>query len=124
MTRVHPTRVGVHQEVVVRGLCSVLGGHQLFFDPFGNGVTFNIESTLQTAQARAFLAGFDDDFAFFWAVGVTSRVFAVLFTAGFATVALSAVWCEAEFDECVALAVWASEGDCNGHEIILQKPTT
>jgi hypothetical protein len=42
-----------------------------------------------------------------------------LFLAGFAAVALSAVWGEAEFDEGFALAVRASEGDCNGHEIIL-----
>ena len=65
------------------------------------------------------MAGVDDDFFFFWAVGVGTRVFAVLFTAGFAFVALSAVWSKSVFDEVFALAVWASEGDGNGHEIIL-----
>ena len=70
-----------------------MGVHQLFFNPFRDCVPFNTESALQTAQARAFLAGVDDDFFLFWAVGVATRVFAVLFLAGFATVALSAVWC-------------------------------
>lgn len=38
------------------------------------------------------MAGFDDDVFFFLTVGVGARVFTVLFLAGFATVALSAVW--------------------------------
>jgi hypothetical protein len=38
------------------------------------------------------LAGFDDDLFFFVAVGVGAWVFTVLFLAGFAFVALSAVW--------------------------------
>jgi hypothetical protein len=53
------------------------------------------------------LTGFDDNFFFFWAVRVGARCFAVLFAAGFATVALSAVWGEAEFDEGFTLAVGA-----------------
>jgi hypothetical protein len=70
------------------------------------------------------LAGFDDNVFLFLAVTVWARIFAVLFKAGFATVALSAVWSEAEFDEGIALAVGAGQGDCDGHEFILKQPTT
>lgn len=38
------------------------------------------------------MAGFDDDVFFFLAVGVGTRLFVVLFLAGFASVALSAIW--------------------------------
>jgi hypothetical protein len=57
-------------------------------------------------------------------VGVIAGVFTVLFAAGFAAVALSSVWGEAEFEEVIALAVWAGQGDGDGHENILTPPTT
>jgi hypothetical protein len=57
------------------------------------------------------LAGFDDDLFFFWAVSVGAWVFTVLFLAGFATEALSAIWGETVFDEVFTLAVWAGKGD-------------
>ena len=53
---------------------------------------------------------------FLFGVGIGARVFAVLFTAGVAFVALSAVGGEPVFDECFALAVGASQGDCDGHD--------
>ena len=48
----------------------------------------------------------------------------MLFAASFATIALSSVWDEAEFEEVIALAVWAGQGDSDGHEDILTPPTT
>lgn len=77
------------------------------------------EGALQTSEARAFLAGLDDDVFFFLAVGVAASVLAVLLAAGFAAVALPAVGSEAEFDEVFAVAVWAGQGDRDGHEVIL-----
>jgi hypothetical protein len=124
MTRLHPIRAFVPMEVVVSGWCSTLGVDPLFFNPNRNCLTVHTKSSFYASKTRTFLAGFDDDVFFFLAVGVGAGVFTVLFVAGFAFVALSAVWCESEFDEGIALAEWASEGNCNGHEIILHPTTT
>jgi hypothetical protein len=65
------------------------------------------------------LGGFDDDVFFFFAVGVTSSILSVLFAASFAAVALTTIGGEAEFEEVVALAVWASQGMGDRHGYIL-----
>jgi hypothetical protein len=70
-------------------------------------MTIHTEGALDSTKTRAFLGCFDDDVFFFFVVGVTASVFSVLFAAVFATVALSAVGGEAEFDEVFALAVRA-----------------
>ena len=57
-------------------------------------------------------------------MGVTAGVFTVLFATGFAAVALSSVWGETEFEEVIALAVWAGQGDGDWHGDILTPPTT
>ena len=82
------------------------------------------KGALDSTKARAFLAGFDDNVFFGFAVGVAASVLAVLLTAVFAAVALSAVGCEAEFDEVFALAVWAGQCVRDWHGIILKQPTT
>ena len=48
----------------------------------------------------------------------------MLFATSFAAVALSSIWGKTEFEEVIALAVWAGQGDSDGHEDILTPPTT
>jgi hypothetical protein len=82
------------------------------------------EGALDSTEARAFLGGFDDNVFFDFAVGVAASVFSVLFAASFATVALTTVGCEAEFDKVLALAVWAGQRVGDWHDVILKQPTT
>ena len=91
-----------------------------FFDPSSHGVTADTESALKTSGAGAFLVGVEDDGFFCVAVTAFSGVFAVLFVAVEAVVALPAVVGVAVAFEAVALAVRAGQGDRDGHENILQ----
>jgi hypothetical protein len=79
-------------------------------------VTVYTDAALQSSEAAAFLAGFDDDFAGVLAVGVGSWVLAVLFATVFAAVALSAVGRVAVFDEVFVVAVWAGQGLADRHK--------
>ena len=95
----------------------VWGVLELFFDPSCDGLAAHAKGAGQTTQARAFLLGIKDGLFFLITVGVASWVLSVLFVAGAAFVALSAVGRESVFDEVVAGTVWAGQGDGNWHVV-------
>ena len=94
---------------------SVWGVLEPFFNPSCDSLTTDTKRAGQTTEARAFLRGVEDGLFFFFAVGVGSWVFAVLFVAGAALVTLSAIRGKTVLDEVVALAVRAGQGDCDWH---------
>ena len=95
----------------------VWGVLELFFVPPGHSLAAHTKGASQTTQARAFLLCIKDGLFFLITVGVASWVLSVLFVAGAAFVALSAVGRESVFDEVVAGTVWAGQGDGNWHVV-------
>jgi hypothetical protein len=79
------------------------------------------EGALDSSEAGAFLGGVEDDVFFSLAVTVRSGLFAVLFAALEATVALPSVFDVTVAFEVVAAAVGAGQGDRLGdwHRSIL-----